>query len=581
MEPTRANLRRIVASAVGIVAATALFAAPQAVHAQSRFRVLVPALKAEGGAKENFGRDVADRLRKSLEDMATHAPVERNELRTKLREIKKSEKDLTDCVTARQFAVYINAELTLCGEYQPAGSGMQVSARFVTARTGEEFEIAAFTASSADQAAQTIFGGFETLVNQQRLATFCVEYLASEQWANALENCNNALALNPNSQTTLFGRARALVGLDSLEQAMQELEKLLELNPGHTDGLQTAGYVATKLNRPQQALDYYRTYLELNPGNPQIRLTVATDIFNNGDPKGALELTEEGIAVDSSNVNLRLYAGHFALAAAQKVESELPAGGDERPPEAIELYEKALGFYESVFAEQGNEADATMLRNMMSTLVLLDRTDQAVDLGSRIVQAMPDSAGLWSSYADALQKAGRLDEAVAALETALARDPNYERIYSRQVSWFTSAGQLARVKEAFDKAVARQEFEAKPDDLARSVVLGYAYNQKFQKGDQWGALPYFELVREMNTSPQTVGLASYLGGFALLTRGRQIAEPETLASARESLPLFQKALRFFNDARPYAQANNVDLTEPISNVETFIEIQEAIIKRGR
>ena len=44
MELTRANLRRIVASAVGIVAATALFAAPQAAHAQSRFRVLVPAL---------------------------------------------------------------------------------------------------------------------------------------------------------------------------------------------------------------------------------------------------------------------------------------------------------------------------------------------------------------------------------------------------------------------------------------------------------------------------------------------------------------------------------------------------------
>jgi len=580
MELTRANLRRIVASAVGIVAATALFAAPQAAHAQSRFRVLVPALKAEGGAKENFGRDVADRLRKSLEDMATHAPVERGELRTKLREIKKSDKDLVDCVIARQFAVYINAELTLCGEYQPAGSGMQVNARFVTARTGEAFEIPEFTAANPNEAAQVIFGGFEKLVNQQRLATFCIEYLASEQWANALENCNNALALNPNSETTLFGRARALVGLESFEEAMQELEKLLEINPGHSDGLQTAGYVATKLNRPQEALEYYRTYLELNPGNPQIRLTVATDMYNNGDPKGALELTEEGITVDSSNVTLRLYAGHFALAAAQKVESD-QGSSDERPPEAVELYEKALGYYESVFAEQGDEADATMLRNMMSALLILDRTSQAVELGARIVQVMPDSAALWVSYAEALQRAGSLDEAVSALESALERNPNAERIYSRQVAWFTNAGQLARVKEAFDKAVARQEFEAPADDLARSVVLGYAYNQKFQKGDQVGALPYFELVREMNTSEQTFGLASYLGGFALLTRGRQVSEPETLASARESLPIFQKALRFFNDARPYARANNIDLTEPISNVETFIEIQEAIIKRGR
>src|SRR5690606_8559319 len=111
MEPTRANWRHIVAPAVGIVAAITLFAATPAAHAQSRFRVLVPALKAEGGAKENFGKDVADRLRKSLNDMATHAAVERNDLRTALRQYKLKEADLVDCVIARQFAIRIDAEV--------------------------------------------------------------------------------------------------------------------------------------------------------------------------------------------------------------------------------------------------------------------------------------------------------------------------------------------------------------------------------------------------------------------------------------------------------------------------------------
>ncbi|MFO7259634.1 MAG: tetratricopeptide repeat protein [bacterium] len=580
MEPTRANLRRLVASAVGIVAATALFAAPEAVHAQSRYRVLVPALKAEGGAKENFGRDVAERLRKSLEGMATHAPVDRGEMRAKLREVKRDEKELVDCVTARQFAVYINAMLYLCGEYRPAGSGMEVKAQFVTARTGEAFEIPPFTANTADEAAQIIFNGFETVVNQQRLTTFCLDYLASEQWTNALENCNNALALNPNSEAALFGRARALLGLDSLEVAMQELEKLLELNPGHVDGLQTAGYVATKLNQPQKALEYYRAYLDLNPGDPQVRLTIAIDMARNGDPKGALELVEEGLAVDSSNLNLRQYAGHFALAAATKIETDSGARDPQRPAEALALYEKALGYYQSVFDERGSESDVEMLRRMMVTLVALDRTAEAVEMGARFVQAKPEDASLWSSYADALQKAGRLEEAIAALDSVLARDPNYERVYSRQVAWLASTGQIARIKAAYEKALARQEYEAQPDELARSVLL-YAYNEKFQKGDQMGALPYFELVREMNTTPQTRGLASYLGGFALLNHGRKVSEPETLQSAREALPIFQKARQFFLDARPYAEANKVDLAEPLSNVDTFIEIQEAIIKRGR
>src|SRR5690606_11505101 len=151
------------------------------------------------------------------------------------------------------------------------------------------------------------------------------------------------------------------------------------------------------------------------------------------------------------------------------------------------------------------------LRNMMSTLVLLDRSAEAVEMGARFVQAKSDDASLWAAYADALQKDGRLDDAIAALDSALERDPNYERIYSRQVSWLANAGQLARIKDAFAKAVARQQYEAPADEHARNV-LGYAYTQKFQKGDQQGALPYLEVVREMNTSPQTRGLASYLAG---------------------------------------------------------------------
>ncbi|HEX7088595.1 MAG TPA: tetratricopeptide repeat protein [Longimicrobiales bacterium] len=582
MEPTRANRRRVVQLVVGIATATALVAASPAAHAQSRYRVLVPALQAQGGAKENFGRDVAEKLRESIEDMLTHAPVERRELRSALRQYKIKEDDLVDCITSRQLAVRMGVEVVVCGTYQPAGEGMQVAAKFVTARTGEEFDIEPFVARSADSAALMLFSGFEKLVNQQRLSRFCIDYLASEQWANALENCNQALAINPNSPTTLYGRARALVGLDSLEQAMPVLERLLEINPGHGDALQTAGYVATKLNRPQQALEYYRTYLELNPGNVQVRLTIAREMYNAGDPKGALQLAEEGLSVDSTDTSLRMYAGHFALGAAQKIEQDSGSGSaGARSPEALQLYEKALGYYRQVFEAEGSEADTLMLRNLISTLVVLDRHEEAVEMGSQILQARPDNASLWSTYADALEKSGRLTEALAALDSVLARDPDYEMVYSRQVMWFTRAGEIERVEEAFRQAVARGEGrELEPDALARNV-LSYGYNEKFQKGDRRGALPYLELVRELNTTPVTRGLASYLAGFALRDIGIEVQEPQTAESARAALPLFQKALQYFEDARPYAESNNVDLAEPISNVRDYIEIQEALIKRGR
>jgi tetratricopeptide (TPR) repeat protein len=56
-----------------------------------------------------------------------------------------------------------------------------------------------------------------------------------------------------------------------------------------------AGILAAKLERPDESQGYFRQYLELNPGNVDVRLTIATDLANAGDPAGALTLVEEAM----------------------------------------------------------------------------------------------------------------------------------------------------------------------------------------------------------------------------------------------------------------------------------------------
>src|SRR5690606_12541559 len=120
------------------------------------------------------------------------------------------------------------------------------AAQFVNARSGESFDVPRFEAANARDAAAKIFESFDGFVNQVRLTQFCVDYLGSQQWENALQNCDRALELNPNSETAIYSRARALVELDRLEEALAGLEKLFEINPIHQDGLLTAGFVTTK-----------------------------------------------------------------------------------------------------------------------------------------------------------------------------------------------------------------------------------------------------------------------------------------------------------------------------------------------
>jgi hypothetical protein len=59
-------------------------------------------------------------------------------------------------------------------------------------------------------------------------------------------------------------------------------------------------------------------------------------------------------------------------------------------------------------------------------------------------------------------------------------------------------------------------------------------------------------------------------------------EPQTLQTAQATLPKFQQALRLFGLAGEYAASQpSITLEQFQNNTNTYIEIQEAIIKRGR
>ena len=199
-----------------------------------------------------------------------------------------------------------------------------MSASFIAARNGERFEVAPFAAQRPRDAAQHIQQAFNTYVEQVRQTTFCLEYLSSEQFQTALDVCGQALAANPASATAQFAVARARLGLAiakndageflmpeternaMLSQSLQGLQRVIEINPMHADALSSAGYVATQLGQTEVGLEYYRQYLELNPGALNVRLTIAQNLAEAGNPEGAIALLEEGITAAGGTDDLKL-----------------------------------------------------------------------------------------------------------------------------------------------------------------------------------------------------------------------------------------------------------------------------------
>jgi tetratricopeptide (TPR) repeat protein len=571
--------------AVGFIAAAGMALASPAMAQEpgGRFRVLVPNPEVEGGVKESFAKSVANETKKLIDGMLTHRSMEKGDLNKLLKQFNLKEKDL-NCITSQQLAVQGGIELVMCGTIKPAAEGMEVEATFVTTDQ-TRFEVPPVRGSDAKVVARHIFTSFETFVNQLRMVQFCNEDLASSQWGMALEKCDEALALNGASQPALYGKGYALMQMERFEESLGALQGLLEHNPIHAEGLQAAGFVTAKLGRMEDSRAYFNQYLELNPGNVQVRLTIALDALKAGDPEGALVIAEKGLADGAADLQLTEYAGYFASsAAARKAEAAAEASNSEASQAQAEtrvLYQKAVDYLGKVYAEQGSETKVDVLVQMVNALAQLGRGAEAIDIGSKALAEKPGEASLWRAHALALREAGRTAEAVTAMDSVLALDPEAQNVRAQQAQWLLQDEKLEAAGAAFRKAVDAGELES---ESAGMNIFAVGVNEKFQKGKPAEAVPYFELAKTFVTKPHSKGMVNFFHGVILYQRGMEAQKPETAASARVALPLFQKALELFKQSGPYGQAsaaNAKSLQDYTDGATQYVEIQEALIKRGR
>jgi tetratricopeptide (TPR) repeat protein len=537
---------------------------------------MVPDIQGLNGADRRFGERLADQLRDLINDMITHQPIEERELRRSLDQYDVDMEDL-DCVRAKQLAGLINAQVVFCGTYTPEGEGFRVETRFIDS-SGEEFPVEPISVPERGQreAAEHIFAALQLQSDQARYAQFCGDYASSQQWADAENMCTQAIELNPAAVNSRYTLGVVYKETDRPEDALTEFQTVLEHDPLHEEAMQWAGYLSATLGMDDQARDYYQQYLQLNPANASVRMRVAYDLAQAGDALGAMQFIEEGLAVDAENVDLLKQHGGFAFTAG----AELNQGQEEMPAEAVELFRKALASYDQAYAAEGAEMDVSLLRNMVVAHINLGEFQEAVTLAERVLETHGEEATIWSIYADALQRADRLDDGISALDRVKELDPEYPNVSMRQGNWLLQAGRVEDAIPILQGAVEREEQTA---DAVADLVWGHGVTEGIQKQDWGKAISVLRLAKQFDVTDLTRQKIDFWLGYAIFNAARAQQEPQTLETARATLPRFQEVLRLMQGCGDYAQRNNRESNrqELLTATNTFIEIQDAIIRRGR
>jgi tetratricopeptide (TPR) repeat protein len=577
----------VLASAAALVMAPTLSPAGHAAAQQEsgRFRVLIPSLFPLQGANDNFGKDVAKELREAMSSLPTHAPVEEDEIKDNLKRFKLKMEEL-DCTKTRQLGAQMNVQVALCASYTESGDDRTLQdIKFIDLGSSQEFDVEGFTTHKdrKQEAAQQIVQAFDTYVQQIRFRQFCFEYTQSSDWAGAMRNCEQALEMNPGDVGAMYQRAYVLWKTDQLEEALTQLESVLETDPYHEEGLQLAGFLATTLGRKDQGRQYYGTYLEVNPGAIAVRRNIAYDMLQAGDPEGALLLIEEGIGTEEPSPELLSDLGNYAFEAARQAMPEGVQQGSEDvelPPEVAALYRKAIDAYAKLYAQRGDSMSVGELRNVVLGHVQLGELDQAEQFANQALETHPEEASLWSVYSTVLERQDKIDEAARALQRIESIDPEYANLYVRQASLYMRAGQRDQALPLFKRAVERGQ----DGTTVARIIFGDAHSKGInppQKNYPY-ALAGIEAAKEFEVNPETKSMLDFWHGYTLFQMGIATQEPQTLESARRSLPMFQRALQLFEGGRQYALTQtSINLGQFLQAANTYIEIQDAIIKRGR
>ncbi|MDT8340509.1 MAG: tetratricopeptide repeat protein [Longimicrobiales bacterium] len=574
--------RGVIGGGATLILALAVASSAQAQEVGGRFRVLIPDLFPAEGTKKNFGEDTAKELRELMNSLATHQAIERKEINDDLKRFKMKMDEL-NCIRTRQLGAQMNAQVALCADFAQQGDQVRLTnIQFVDMGSSQVFEVGDITVGKDDEelAARQIFDAFDTYVQQVRRRVFCFDYASSSQWESALSNCDIALELNPGDEGVRYQKAFVLWKMEQMEESLAELETLLADNPYHEEALQLGGFLATSLGQNDEGREFYGRYLELNPGAVAVRRNIAYEMFNAGDPEGAMILIEEGLAVEES-IDLLGDFGNYAFEAARRATPEGVQTGDaEIPADVRELYGRAIDAYMQVFDAKGDSMSVGQLRNVISAHIQLGNPQEASATAEQVLEVFPQEGSVWAVYSTALERQGRVDEAVAALKRIETIDPGFPDLYARQGNMLLAAGRRADALPILRRAVDEQGQD--PNRVAR-IIFGDAYSKGVAPDQKnWGyALEGILAAKEYQVSAENRQEFNFWHGWVLYQQGMQAQEPQTVQSAQRSVPLFRQAKDLFESARGYAQQRGINLTQILDATNQYIEIQDAIIRRGR
>jgi len=416
---------------------------------------------------------------------------------------------------------------------------------------------------TADDWIETQPGNLSALVTRGNLAA------REGNAGDARQFFNQAQDKHPEAEAPLIALGRLATGEGNEQQAEQYLRQAVNLAP---DSLQALQGLASLLDT-KQLTDYMRTILEEQPDAIGPKLILLETSLTDGNDEEANELTasllereDEDTPSRASPLVARIYSSVPARVARNNTEraAEILERGRVLFPEneniAIQAAMLAFNTGETsdareILQEVKQEHPESPRPYLVEAAYFQQQNEfqQAADL-YELALNKDSTAETKAAYAQALQQAGRKEDALATLESAVEEHPDTPRLLLNLAMMQQSEGEPDSAQANYERLL-----ELSPDNALVLNNLAWLYHQK-------GNDKALDLAkRAYEISPQNAAIADTYG-WILFKAGKH----------EESLPVLEKA----HSLQPDSEEIGLHLAEAYRASGKNSEAQKILEKFG-
>ena len=226
-------------------------------------------------------------------------------------------------------------------------------------------------------------------------------YHRSRRDAEAVEQYNASLRLNPNDTNTLAGRGDALLSLGQVDEALACFNQAIQLAPNHSRAFASRGEAFSRIGETDRALSDFDHAIALDPGSTRARRLRASLLSANGQDARALEDLDAILRVDPKDAGTLKDKGGVLVRMG-------------KPGPALEFLAESIRLDPSRASAYVNQGVAQRL---------LGANDLAILSFDEAIRLDPGHVGAWTDRGLARADLGQLDDAIRDFGEAIRLNP--------------------------------------------------------------------------------------------------------------------------------------------------------------